>query len=271
MSGRSEKDRELDAYLSGDSPVSKAYKENARELPPAHLDARILAEAHRADAGPKTQLARSPFSGSWMVPASVTAVVVLAVSVAVLLPEGRPGHERQRDRFEDAMAPEAESTATGKMLQRESKQAPATGYAPPPPSVLESDETPSDAPTRKASPVAPAPQAGPAPEQRSVSPREAQPSAPAAAARPDADAAADSARKRARAQNGIEAAAKEGLAGRVESEAVADADAWLARIDSLIDRGELEAARDSLIEFRRVYPGIEVPQRISEALEGGGN
>lgn len=271
MSGNADKDRELNAYLGGDSPVSRAYKEEARELPPAHVDARILAEAHRADAGPKTQRPRSPFSGSWMVPASVTAVVVLAVSVAVLLPEGRPGHERQRDRLEDVTAPQAESTGSGKTQLRESKQAPATGYAPPPPNVMESQEKASGAAPREPSPVAPAPQAAPTLEQRSVLPEEARPPAPAAAARPDADAAADSAAKRSRAQKSSEPAAEGGLAGRAKSEAVAEADAWLARIDDLIDRGEIEAARESLIEFRRVYPGIEVPQRIREALEDGGN
>jgi len=267
MSNPSEKDRQLDAYLSGDSPVSKAYKEDSRELPPAHLDARILAEAHRADAGRKTRRARSPFSGSWMVPASVTAVVLVAVSVAVLLPEGRPGHERQRDRFEGAKAPKAEMTGTGKVQERESKQVPATGYASPPPSVLESTERDSGAASPRASPIAPAP------ERRSASPKEAQPSAAAGAARPDANAAAaaDSALKQSGAQDGMEAAAEEGLADKAKSEAVTDADAWLAHVGSLIDRGELEAARESLIEFRRVYPAVEVPRRISEALEGAGN
>ena len=265
MSNPSEKDRQLDAYLGGDSPVSKAYKEDPRELPPAHLDARILAEAQRADAGRKTPRARSPFSGSWMVPASVTAVVLVAVSVAVLLPEGRPGHERQRDRFEGAKAPKAEMTGTGKVQERESKQVPATGYAPPPPSVLESMERDSGAASPRASPIAPAP------ERRSASPKEAMPSAAAGAARPDANAAADSALKQSGAQDGMEAAAEEGLAGRAKSEAVTDADAWLAHVGGLIDRGELEAARESLIEFRRVYPAVEVPRRISEALEGAGN
>jgi hypothetical protein len=265
MSDPPNKDRELDAYLSGDSSLSKAYKEGSLELPPAHLDARILAQAHRADADRKTRRARSPFSGSWMVPASVTAVVLLAVSVAVLLPEGRPGHERRRDGLDDAMAPEAEINRTGKLEQRESNQAPAAVYAPPPPNASESTETDSGGASRQASPVAPAP------AERAVSPPEVQPSAAAPAARPDVGAASDSALKRSAVGKGAEAAAEEGLAGGARSEAIADADAWLAQIGSLIDRGELEAARQSLVEFRRYYPAVKVPQRISEALEGGGN
>jgi hypothetical protein len=264
MSDPSKTDRELDAYLGGDSPVSKAYREHSRELPPAQLDAQILAQAHRAGARGKRRRARSPFSGSWMVPASVTAVVVVAVSVAVLLPEGRPGYQRQRDRFEDAAVPEAESTGTGKARQRESSQAPAAVYAPPPPAVSESADTDSGAAPRQEPPAAPRP------ERRSVAPMEAQPSA-AGAARPDAGAAADSALKRSGAENGIGAAAEEGLSGKARPEAIADPDAWLAQILSLIHRGEIEEARKSLVEFRRAYPGSEVPRRISEALEGGGN
>ncbi len=266
MSGPSEKDREFDAYLRGDSPLSKAYKEDARELPPAHVDAQVLAEAHRADAGRRKQLTRNPFSGSWMVAASVTAVVILAVSVAVLLPEGRPGYEPQRERFEDTTPPDAESTLTGKSRQRASTPAPETVYAPSP-GVMESDETPSGAASTEASPVVPAPRAAPALEQTYVLPKEAQPSVPAAASRPDADAVSDSLRKRSRAQSRIEAAGEEGLESRAKPAAVSDSDAWLERIKILIDRDQLEAARESLAEFRRVYPGTRVPQGIIEALE----
>lgn len=268
MSGPSEKDREFDAYLRGDSPLSRAYKEDARELPPAHLDAQVLAEANRADAGRGKQLTRSPFSGSWMVPASVTAVVVLAVSVAVLLPEGRPGYERQRERLEDTTLPNAESTLNGKSQQRESEQAPETAYAPTPPGVSESDETPPGTASPGTAPVVPAPQAAPSLDQTHVLPKRVQPSEPGAAATPEADTASDSLRNRSRAQSRIEAAGAEGLESRAKSAAVSEPDAWLQRIEILIGRGQLETARESLAEFRRIYPGTRVPQRIIEALEG---
>jgi hypothetical protein len=267
MSGPSEKDQEFDAYLRGDSPLSRAYKEDARELPPAHLDAQVLAEAHRADDGRGKQLTRSPFSGSWMVPASVTAVVVLAVSVAVLLPEGQPGYERQRERFEDTTLPNAESTLTGRSQQRKPEQAPEAEYAPAPPGALESDETPSGNAPPETAPVVPAPKAAPALDQTYVLPEKVHPTAPADAARPDADTASDSLRNRSRAQSRIEAAGEEGLESRAKSEAVSEPDAWLQRIEILIGRGQLEAARESLADFRRTYPGTRVPQQIIEALE----
>ncbi len=271
MSGPSEKDRELDAYLRGDSDLSRAYKEHAPELPPPHVDAQILAEAHRADAASPKPRTRGPFSGSWMVPASVTAVVVLAVSVAVLLPEGRPGYERQRDRFEDAAAPAPDAPAAEKLQQRESKQAPAASYAPPPPGALESESATAGAAQPKASQVAPAEPVAPALEQRSLMKKESAPAAPTDFVQPDAARAGDSSRKRSDAPGGEGAAIEEGVAGRARSEVLMQANAWLDRIEMMIARGELEAARASLAEFRRVYPQAEVRREIIEALADSGN
>lgn len=269
MSGPSEKDRELDGYLRGDSPLSRAYQEEAHELPPAHLDAQILAEAHRADAAPERRAVGSPFSGRWMVPASVTAVVVLAISVAVLLPQGRPGHERQRDLSSDSVAPEVGTSGAGRVEGYEAKQAPAAEYAPPPPTALESDRARSKASSPPASRAAPAEQAAPALEQETVLPKERQQVAPATAARPDAGKAEESLRKGARTQSEMRTLGDDGLAGKAE--APADPGAWLQRIEMLIDRGELDAARQLLAQFRSTYPRAEIPQRIVQALQGEGN
>lgn len=266
MSGPSEKDRELNGYLRGDSPLSRAYKKEARELPPAHLDAQILAEAHRADAAPERRAVGSPFSGRWMVPASVTAVVVLAISVAVLLPQGRPGYERHRDLSSDSVAPEAGTSGAGRVEGYEAKQAPAAEYAPSPPTALESDRARSKASSPPASRSAPARQAAPALEQETVLPKEQQMVAPATAAQPDAGESDESLRKRAGSRSEMRTMGDEGAAGRTE--APADPGAWLARIEMLIDRGELDAARQLLAQFRRTYPQAEVPQRLVQALQG---
>lgn len=270
MTGPSEKDRELNGYLRGDSPLSRAYKEEAREIPPAHLDAQILAEAHRADAAAGKRVVRSPFSGSWMVPASVTAVLVLAVSVSLLLPEGRPGHERQKDLSSDSMTPATGSAGAGRVEEFEGKQSPAPEYAPYPPKALESDRTRSKASSTLASPPATAePAAAPAPEPETVSPKEQRQLAPAAAARPDAGENEESLRKRAVTRSESRAIGDQGLAGKAETPA--DPGAWLERIEILIDRGELDAARELLTQFRRAYPRTEVPQRIVQALQASGN
>ena len=41
-------DKELDDYLKGGSELSRAYADADDIAPPAHLDAAILAQAHRA-------------------------------------------------------------------------------------------------------------------------------------------------------------------------------------------------------------------------------
>ena len=271
MSGPSEKDRELEAYLRGDSPLSRAYKDAASELPPQELDAQILAEAHRADAGAARPRAAGPFSGSWMVPASVTAVVLLAVSVAVLLPEGRPGYERQRDRLEDAAAPPADAPVTEKLEQQELKQAPESTFAPPPPRPLDAGEGAAEAARPQQSEVTPAEIAAPATEQRSVLEKESAPAAPAEMPRRESGDSVELLRKRSATPSGRATTADEGVAGKSRSDAATDAGAWLERIEMLIARGDIEAARESLAEFRRVYPGAEVPQSIIDALSGSGN
>ncbi|MDX1434627.1 MAG: hypothetical protein R3286_19455, partial [Gammaproteobacteria bacterium] len=81
---------ELERYLEGDSELSRAYRAGAAEEPPAHLDRGIrLAAARRARAA---RPAHGPFSRSWVVPASLAAVLVLSVSVVVLMaPPGDDG------------------------------------------------------------------------------------------------------------------------------------------------------------------------------------
>lgn len=79
-------DRELEDFLEGGSPLSEAYADLPEVKLPDHLDAAILAEAHRAvRARPGGKSHRS-----WVVPLSMAAslfvVVVLGVEFRHLLP-----------------------------------------------------------------------------------------------------------------------------------------------------------------------------------------
>lgn len=68
-----------------DPRLDRAYRAGAREEPPAHLDAVILAAAHReAGARPRPLSARLY---AWRVPMSIAAVVALSVSVVTLMRE----------------------------------------------------------------------------------------------------------------------------------------------------------------------------------------
>lgn len=64
--------------------LSQIYQADKDELPPASLDAAIIAAAKReVDAKPR---AIAPFSSRWTVPVSIAAAVVLTVSLVTLVP-----------------------------------------------------------------------------------------------------------------------------------------------------------------------------------------
>lgn len=77
-----EQDDELD-----DNALSDIYTQFSREEPSTELDDRILSEAAKAAGSDKAaaKKLRGPFSGQWMVPASLAAVIVLSVIVVVTL------------------------------------------------------------------------------------------------------------------------------------------------------------------------------------------
>jgi hypothetical protein len=77
-------DSKYEDALSGEAEMARVYRAAAKDVPPASLDAKILAEAQRAVAKPK---ARAPFGGHWAIPLSTAAVIVLALGVLLLLSE----------------------------------------------------------------------------------------------------------------------------------------------------------------------------------------
>ena len=77
-------EQELEAYLQGDSELSKVYKEAAKLEPGTSLDEKILA-ASRREVKAKPRFAHSPFAGDWHVPASLAAVLVLSVGVVITM------------------------------------------------------------------------------------------------------------------------------------------------------------------------------------------
>jgi len=65
-----------------DDKISDLYRQSASEQPPAHVDEAILAASRKAvSAKPSV----APFSGRWQLPASLAAVVVVAVLLVPLL------------------------------------------------------------------------------------------------------------------------------------------------------------------------------------------
>jgi len=68
-----------------DPQLDRLYREAAREAPPAHLDAPILAAARR-DAGARPRSLTSTLR-RWHVPVSIAAVVIVSVSLVILVSE----------------------------------------------------------------------------------------------------------------------------------------------------------------------------------------
>lgn len=75
-------DREFEKYLEGKSDLSKRYADLPEVDVPRHLDASILAEAHRAvNARPGSKPKRR-----WVIPLSMAASLIVAVMVGLQLP-----------------------------------------------------------------------------------------------------------------------------------------------------------------------------------------
>ncbi len=82
MANNTHDDSEFNAYLQGQSPLSKLYQQTTATGPSAAIDAAILAAAHasvKKRGGPV-----SPFSYRWMVPTALAAVIVLSVTLVLL-------------------------------------------------------------------------------------------------------------------------------------------------------------------------------------------
>ncbi len=117
-----------------DPRLERLYREAAREAPPAHLDAAILAAARR-EVGARPRSLASPLR-RWHVPVSVAAVVVVSVTLVILV--------REEERAERPMQAPVPASVT------RAEQDPAA-RTPPSPGDATSD-------TARMRPAAPAPQ-----------------------------------------------------------------------------------------------------------------
>lgn len=86
MSSTTPEDDELKALLADSAEVRARYRASALDEPPAALDSAIRAAARR-EVQARPRLASSPFAGSWRVPLSIAAVVVVSVTVTLMVAE----------------------------------------------------------------------------------------------------------------------------------------------------------------------------------------
>lgn len=118
MGGGAERDPRLD----------RAYRAGAREEPPAHLDAAILAAARReVGARPHAVSARLR---AWRVPVSIAAVVVLSVSLVTLVREEGGGKLEQPTAIFEHTRPAETAPAPPAAAPEEAAKAPARATPP---------------------------------------------------------------------------------------------------------------------------------------------
>jgi hypothetical protein len=116
-----------------DPRLDRLYREAAREAPPAHLDAHILAAARR-EVGARPRSLTSTLR-RWHIPVSIAAVVIVSVSLVILVRE--EGGEQIVPAPVPAVAPPAEQPAApGRQpalaeAARETTQPQAAAPAPP--------------------------------------------------------------------------------------------------------------------------------------------
>ncbi len=239
------------------SRLSGHYRAGSTEEPPAHLDARILAAARR-------EVERYRFARNWHLPASIAAVLVIGVSLALMTSE-----------IEDPLPPldtsarnatgEAGKAAPAQAMKQESQARPT------PRAGIDRELRPSRERTARsdrevdtlrnsaaeqadpaaAAPLVAAPAAAPALQQFEAA-------APSESIAEQKSALADSAQgKRAAAALRKEAAPSSAMPADAPEE-------WLKKIEDLLRNGKTAQAREQLAEFTKRYPDYRLPETLRE-------
>ena len=246
-----------------DSKFSRLYREASTEVPPAAVDAAILAAARRQAAQPRRP-ARSAWV-RWMAPASALATLVVAVSLAFLVEREQPARtddaviHRTRPRPESVPAPAAEEPSKAARRALPGAAAKKDAQAPAPAAPAPVIVAPVQAPTPHPAEAAPFAAEAPFAERRAkaVAPRMVAPK-PAAEVNAAGDAAA----------GGTGAAAPAALAGASklaplrQQTATRSPEAWLEEISRLKREGREQEAAEQLAEFRKAYPAYALPENI---------
>jgi hypothetical protein len=256
---------ELDTYLQGRSELSRLYADAPQIEPPDHLDAAILAQAHRAvNARPGAKPKRR-----WAIPlgmvASLFAVVMIGLQLPYLLQEPAlqqaPMEAKVAASMDESAAAPAAKQARSRNLAMDSAKSEIAASKPAPVAA--------EAYAQPAAPMA----AAPAPITRRSELREEAASQSAGtlakekksndvggsnltdALEPPAPAAAVLASP---PPVQLERALKKDEADKASQRP----EDWLARIRKLKQEGKLEDAKKELAEFKKRYPDYSVPKAL---------
>ena len=270
--------------------VSERYGEVARDEPPSRLDARILEAARREVAQPpRRNLLRIPVRREWRVPASIAAVLVLAVSLGLIVRDnepplapadgfgaGRPSAEEAKlakaappqlalkDKARSSVASGRESRPSRDRSERPDRQ--LLARAVPSPSQASNAAAPAiqEVPATQLAQVPP-PAAAPAPYVADAAVA-AKPQEPGQA--PAAEGAAEREKKKTESSDALTGriAAVQGLRKQDNAKQLADAKDWIRKIEDLLTADKQAEAREQLTIFHARYPDYSLPERLQALL-----
>ena len=264
-------DRELDTYLQGKTDLSRLYADAPQIEPPGHLDAAILAEAHRAvNARPGARPKRR-----WAIPlglvASLFAVVMIGLQLPHMLREPVPLQAPMEAKVaaakdESAAAPELRAqNERMKILATDNTRSEIAGNKPAPVAA--------EAYVQPAAPMAAAPAPVPAMAAKRLEMRESaeiQGAGVFSKGKSSADVGGsninDALEQPAPAARGIAASAPVQLERAIKNDGADEAslrpEDWLTRIKKLKQEGKQEQAKRELAAFRKRYPDYPVPAAL---------
>lgn len=243
-----------------DKKISSIYQEASSTEPPAHLDNAILAASR--DSVERTPRAKSPFSGGWPIPASIAAVIIIAVIIVpVIMHEDT--HEEYMPAATIADTPKKstadyEVKARGK-LKEQSFSRPEESKAPP----MRLMQSPSGDSQLK---------------NDLFMEEQVEAEAPTAAEPAFSSIEVDSLNSRAEtgrlnkqtkpadAIRERKAIATQGLMKRESEKRVRSAEDWLIYINKLVAANKIERARSELKEFKITYPDHTIDPDLTYLL-----
>jgi hypothetical protein len=222
-----------------DPKVSGAYRELAREEPPAALDRAISAAAREALGVRPAPLVAPAARRRWYVPLAAAAVLVLAVAITWHMQLEQPGLD-----------------GDGMPAQAPAKDAAASAPSP-------AASAPAEQGAQRAGPLAPALRKAPARGTEPSARGDEQGGKPAAAA-PEVPRTATAPAMRPMPQSAEEArerAHPDAQAARVRERADEPPEKWLERIAELRRAGRHDEADRELAQFRKRYPDYRIPEK----------
>jgi hypothetical protein len=261
------RDKELDDYLKGGSEVSRAYDDAHDIQVPDHLDAAILAEAHRAVyARPAVMPKRR-----WAVPLGMVATVFIMVIAGLQLPAmmkddalmQAPQMTMERNMpLPASVAPEPVTQAESKLRARKTETTNETSKKMVTEVYAKQD---ADKVAMAAAPVA-APVAAPAPAAPSVAMSDL--ANLRSTAKVNEVAALEE--RQAMASGQVSAAPAASMAATPvmadqllkTKDATLNSEDWLKQIKALQQADKLEEAKKELVAFKKRYPDYQIPKAM---------